>query len=146
MKNAKTLFVAVFCATLSFGSFSQSHSPLVDDDGDLIGTIDGDDNILYIVKDESDKPIIVTLDDGTETFVYLDPSVKMVQSDIPLVDDNGDQIIVTRDDGMQEFVFPPATIDPSQLDVPLVDENGKTIIITREDGTKTFLYPPQEKK
>jgi hypothetical protein len=150
MKNVKTLFAAVFCATLSFGSFSQSETIIVDDDGNLIRTEDNIKNVpvspeFYKIplKDENGTAISITLEDGTESFVYQSPLVKLVQSDIPLVDNNGDPIIITLDDGTQIFTYPPPTIDPTQFDASLVDKTGNHAIITLEDGTKSYLYPPQ---
>ena len=44
------------------------------------------------------------------------------QSEIPLVDENGNFIIITNEDGTPSFVYPDPIETPTKSGFPLVDE------------------------
>jgi hypothetical protein len=169
MKQLTTLFVAVLCSSLSFGSFSQSESDCIstrwisvkdtEKNMELFNSLpeilteikrQTDNNLLHgdreltevgPLLDENGKSIIQTNQDGTQTLIYQDKTITLIQTDIPIIDEFGNYKTTILDDGSHSFVYPEPVNTSLNSDVPLSDNNGDVIIKTIDDGTQVFLYP-----
>lgn len=126
MNHIQTLFAAIFL--FSFGSISQSNANDLRSDAPIM--------------DKNGNYLIVTLDNGTQAFVYAETPQT---TEGPLLDKDGNYIIINHEDGTQSFAYPDTEGKSSQTtDGPLLDKDGNYIIINHEDGTQSFAYPEHD--
>lgn len=138
MKNMKSLFVAVFCTTLSFGSFSQTDTKNTDcSSARWISAKRSTENAALF---SSLPEIFVEMERQSDLNLLF--STREIQEVGPMTDDNGKPIVQTMDDGTQTFVYQDKTIKIVQSDIPLVDDNGDPIIETLADGGQAYVFPP----
>ena len=96
MNRIQTLAAALFL--FSFGSFSQSTGNDLPSNTPLL--------------DEKGNPIIITIADGSKSFVFPTPEELAAESNnVPLMDENGNPIIIELENGMNAFVFPEVEND-----------------------------------
>lgn len=136
MKNLNSLFIAGFCVSLSFVSFSQNETDdtnsdcarwtLVKNSEDNAALFAALPEIFEEIKRQNDLGLLYSTRETAEVG--------------PLIDNEGQPIVQTSENGEQMFVYQDKTITTVQSDVPLVDDDGENIILTLEDGTQMFVF------
>lgn len=138
MNQLTSLFAAVICTSISFGSFSQTNT----ENTDCSST-----RWISVKNSEKNAALFAALPEIFEEVkrqndLQLLYATRESQEVGPLTDENGKPIIQVSEDGEKTFVYQSETIRINQQDIPLIDKNGDPIIITMDDGKESFVYEP----